>query len=155
MGQPAPAEHYAVDPDRLSHQLGKKLPPSSAAHHHHRRQRSQHSVMAAAHKNYAIRDDFPISSTDTTPAEPPRLSSYRRTATKFKSYRIPAAHPHQSSVRDLSSKLKSACRKLNPKRLAKLHHHHSQELEEEEEEDPEPPLPDRPHAEAFGGVSAH
>ncbi|KAJ2454172.1 hypothetical protein GGF42_003669 [Coemansia sp. RSA 2424] len=145
---PSNSHHQTVDPDRLSQQLGKVT-----------NRQSQQSVV---NKNYAIPEENDFIE------PPPTLGKRNNQATRFinyhraptassssrrantgvlshptKSYRISttAAEHHQSSVRDLSSKLKSACRKLNPKRLTKHGHQDSEE----------PPLPDLPHAQVFAG----
>ncbi|KAJ2392774.1 hypothetical protein H4S02_000595, partial [Coemansia sp. RSA 2611] len=47
-----------------------------------------------------------------------------RRQARSKSYRMPSSGA-QESARELSSKFKSACRKLDPRRLAKTSHHHS------------------------------
>ncbi|KAJ2260662.1 hypothetical protein GGI01_002842 [Coemansia sp. RSA 376] len=146
MGQyRTPSSHQTIDPDRLSQQLGKVT-----------NRQSQQSVV---HKNYAIPEDEDTElppdsgkrsqttrfiSYHRTPSAGSKLPS-RRTMPRQKSYRIStSADPHQSSVRELSSKLKSACRKLNPKRLTKHGHAH--------QDSEEPPLSDLPYPEVFGGV---
>ncbi|KAJ2490843.1 hypothetical protein IWW37_002843 [Coemansia sp. RSA 2050] len=117
-----PSSHQTIDPDRLSQQLGRMT-----------NRQSQQSVV---HKNYAIPEDDsaelppePKRSQTTRFINYHRTSSSRRTMLpRQKSYRISTADPHQSSVRELSSKLKSACRKLNPKRLTRHSHHQDSEL---------------------------
>ncbi|KAJ1724506.1 hypothetical protein LPJ53_001210 [Coemansia erecta] len=46
-----------------------------------------------------------------------------RSLLRPKSYRIGVGEPQTSPVREFSSKIKSACKKLNPKRLARSAHH--------------------------------
>ncbi|KAJ2800120.1 hypothetical protein H4R20_004180, partial [Coemansia guatemalensis] len=118
---------YRVDPDRLSQQLG-----------HGSSRQSQQSMLR---KSYAIPED----EADTSAAaekdddraaaaaakkgaaggrpryhmpRPPRLPRSR-------SQRVPTTGAQPSPPRDLSSRFKSACRRLNPRRLAKSTHHHN------------------------------
>ncbi|KAJ2723448.1 hypothetical protein GGI07_002651 [Coemansia sp. Benny D115] len=105
---------YKTDPDRLSQQLGR---------HGHRQ--SQHSVM---YKNYDLRDDnidqpvgpVPQGRSNTGATKTPGRYQMRRPRTlRAKTYRMAGSSDNGpvSPVRELSSKFKSACRKLNPKRL--------------------------------------
>ncbi|KAJ2744124.1 hypothetical protein GGI20_003231 [Coemansia sp. BCRC 34301] len=136
----------------------------SSSHHQSARVSNRQSQQSVIHKNYAIPEEEEVVEEGTRAPhlgkrnQTTRFISYyrtpspstaasgggRRTATlpRPKSYRITttAAEHHQSSVRDLSSKLKSACRKLNPKRLTKHGAHQDSE---------EPPLPELPHAQVF------
>ncbi|KAJ2841074.1 hypothetical protein GGI22_008062, partial [Coemansia erecta] len=104
--------------DRLSQQLGQAG--------------NRQSQLSMARKDYAIHDDEGDNGEehrgpDIADAKRSRARTHmnrpRMTMPRAKSYRIHApgaASPsHTSPVRDLSSKLKSACRKLNPKRLGK------------------------------------
>ncbi|KAJ2343415.1 hypothetical protein GGH91_003205 [Coemansia sp. RSA 2671] len=134
--QRTPSSHQTIDPDRLSQQLGRVG-----------NRQSQQSVV---HKNYAIPED----DSAELPPEPKRSQTtrfinYHRTSSgrrgtmlpRQKSYRINTADPHQLSVRELSSKLKSACRKLNPKRLTRHTHH--------QDSDEPPTLPELPYPELY------
>ncbi|KAJ2080195.1 hypothetical protein H4R24_003244 [Coemansia sp. RSA 988] len=117
---------HQVDPDRLSQQLGQAS--------------SRQSQQSMLRKSYAIpedaADDNPSAEKDDKHAaataakkgtvggrpryhmrRPPRLS-------RSKSQRISTTGPQPSPPRDLSSRFKSACRRLNPRRLAKTTHHH-------------------------------
>ncbi|KAJ1738618.1 hypothetical protein LPJ68_005402 [Coemansia sp. RSA 1086] len=110
---------HQVDPDRLSQQLGRTG-----------NRQSQQSML---HKSYAIpedmneddNDDAGPSKKDAGAADRPRHYIRRpRKLPRPKSYRIHTGGAHESA-RELSSKFKSACRKLNPRRLAKPSHHAS------------------------------
>ncbi|KAI8324107.1 hypothetical protein GQ54DRAFT_302901 [Martensiomyces pterosporus] len=130
MGQGA---WYQVDPDRLSNQLGR-VP-------------NRYSQQSIANKNYSIRDDDDEEVDELVSAgamhskkkvlvghkgakygmrkpKMPRPKSYRGDTSPSAASTVGGVQ--QSPVRDLSSKLKSACRKLNPKRLAKAGNHHHQ-----------------------------
>ncbi|KAJ1734998.1 hypothetical protein LPJ61_000785 [Coemansia biformis] len=105
-----------MDPDRLSQQL---------EHANHRQ--SQLSMLL--HKSYAIPEDR-----DVEPAEGERgqgASSGSRARYHIRrprriprpvSHRAQSAGAQASPVRELSSRLKSACRRLDPRRLAKAGH---------------------------------
>ncbi|KAJ1796466.1 hypothetical protein LPJ59_003734 [Coemansia sp. RSA 2399] len=101
--------------DRLSQQLGQAG--------------NRQSQLSMARKDYAIHDDEGDNGDehkglDTADAKRnrarPHMNRPRMTMPRAKSYRIHTpGTSHTSPVRDLSSKFKSACRKLNPKRLGK------------------------------------
>ncbi|PIA19503.1 hypothetical protein COEREDRAFT_84145 [Coemansia reversa NRRL 1564] len=114
---------YRVDPDRLSQQLG-----------HASSRQSQQSILC---KNYAIpedgadtdaaaeKDDATATAAKKGAAggrpryhmrRPPRML-------RSKSQHVPTTSAQLSPSRDLSSRLKSACRRLNPRRFAKTTHH--------------------------------
>ncbi|KAJ2609390.1 hypothetical protein H4S08_004068 [Coemansia sp. RSA 1365] len=112
---------YRVDPDRLSQQLG-----------HASSRQSQQSIFC---KNYAIPEDR----TDTDAAAEKDDAAAKKGAVgarpryhmrrpprmlRSKSQHVPTTSAQLSPPRDLSSRLKSACRRLNPRRLAKSTHHH-------------------------------
>ncbi|KAJ2844875.1 hypothetical protein IWW36_005014 [Coemansia brasiliensis] len=109
---------HQVDPDRLSQQLGRTG-----------NRQSQQSML---HKSYAIPEDMDeedndgagVSKKDADDAAGrPRHHIRRpRKLPRPKSYRIHTSGAHESA-REFSSKFKSACRKLNPRRLAKPSHH--------------------------------
>ncbi|KAI9505057.1 hypothetical protein GGI25_000432 [Coemansia spiralis] len=114
---------YQIDPDRLSQHLGQAG--------------SRYSQQSIVRKDYAIPYDAggderlglgPSSWHKGSPANSngsrtrPHMGHPRMTTTRAKSYRIHVPSSQMLPVRDLSSKLKSACRKLNPKRLAKAAH---------------------------------
>ncbi|KAJ1755075.1 hypothetical protein LPJ58_004388 [Coemansia sp. RSA 1591] len=105
-----------VDPDRLSQQL--------------ERTGNRQSQQSMLYKSYAIpedADDLPEPA--DAPSEGPATGSNRtryhirrpHRQPRAKSYRTPLSSRHESA-RELSSKFKSACRKLDPRRLAKGGH---------------------------------
>ncbi|KAJ1940345.1 hypothetical protein EC988_007060 [Linderina pennispora] len=115
MGQ---STRYQTDPNRLSDQLGKV-----------RSRFSQHSIL---NKNYAIHDDEEL-------ASPPPDKRKHKVLTRAKSYKIAAAEAGR--VREFSSKLKSACRKLNPKRRARNAHGEPSETPSEPRKSDTFPMP--------------
>ncbi|KAJ2698935.1 hypothetical protein H4R19_005562 [Coemansia spiralis] len=93
---------HQTDPDRLSQQTERTS---------HRQ--SQQSVLLD--KTYAIPDD--------RDSEPPPAAAPGASRTRchiHRPHRLPRATSHRIALptRDLSSRLKSACRKLDPRRLA-------------------------------------
>ncbi|KAJ2362775.1 hypothetical protein IW150_006917, partial [Coemansia sp. RSA 2607] len=140
-----------IDPDRLSQQLDTP-----------RHRQSQHSISYknyALRDDEALEEspDEPNTSSRakrTFRKYPTALGSWSRRPTdpvadrrthrqhtrrpaallRPKSYRIHAGEPQTSPVREFSSKIKSACKKLNPKRLARSAHHH--EDTQDDVEDP-------------------
>ncbi|KAJ2774109.1 hypothetical protein IWQ57_000977 [Coemansia nantahalensis] len=102
-----PMGQHQTDPDRLQQQAGR------ASH-----RQSQQSVLLR--KTYAIPDD--------RDAEPPAVAAAaatvdgRRTRARhyiLRPHRLPRPAVHRLALpaRDLSSRLKSACRRLDPRRL--------------------------------------
>ncbi|KAJ1668282.1 hypothetical protein IW140_000414 [Coemansia sp. RSA 1813] len=105
---------HQIGVDRLSQQRGQVS--------------NRQSQVSMLRKDYAIHDEEETQepSTAGTKSNSRRVRQHmnrpRMTMPRAKSYRIHTSGGHASPVRDLSSKLKSACRKLNPKRLAKSAH---------------------------------
>ncbi|KAJ1961934.1 hypothetical protein GGI12_002963 [Dipsacomyces acuminosporus] len=116
---------HQVDPDRLSSQLGKVS--------------NRYSQQSISIKSYSIRDDDNTNEIDGTTyvakkkglsghkaikyaikrPKVPRAKSYHMDVVSSSDISTNAAAVSQGSVRDLSSKFKSACRRFNPKRLTK------------------------------------
>ncbi|KAJ2595234.1 hypothetical protein GGF39_003911 [Coemansia sp. RSA 1721] len=136
MGQTA---SYQIDPDRLSQQLGK---------HGHRQSQHSVMYKNYALRDDDDENDLDTAAGNRSPAHDPKSGFRRRptggsrrtntglstesrsryymrrpkTLLRPKSYRIggSSADAGQTSpVKEFSSKIKSACRKLNPKRLTK------------------------------------